>query len=163
MSNEKDKKIALLLEDLGALEGYVNDLFNFSPLPICFISPIGVVLEANPAFEKAFKIKIENIIGESIEEFFEKGEGKKLTRDTLQKKSIEAREISFFPKKKKRVYVQVFSKIRKDEKGRVVGYFLSLFDITKIKEAEEKLKEARDTLEIRVRAVSYTHLTLPTN
>lgn len=58
---QKDKKIALLLEDLLILEVYIYDLFNFSPLPICFVSPIGVVLEANPAFERTFKLKIDEV------------------------------------------------------------------------------------------------------
>ncbi len=49
---DRDKKITLLLADLASLEDYINDFFNFSPLAICFVSPLGVILEVNPAFEK---------------------------------------------------------------------------------------------------------------
>ena len=65
---KKDKnkeKISLLLEDLELLQSYVRDLFSFSPIPICFVGPAGIVLEANPALEKLVDYKIGEIVGGS--------------------------------------------------------------------------------------------------
>ena len=69
---EEEKKASLLADDLASLENYIHDLFSFSPLPICFVSPIGVMLEINPAFEKIPGLKSYELIGEPIEVLFEK-------------------------------------------------------------------------------------------
>ncbi len=70
-TNDK-KKISGLLEDLSLLENYARELFSFSPMPLCFVSPLGVILEANPAFEEISGYSIYEIIGEPIEDFFDK-------------------------------------------------------------------------------------------
>jgi len=144
--DEKDKKTALLLEDLAALEGYIHDLFTFSPLPICFASPLGVILEANPAFEKISNFSINEIVGEPIERVFEKEAVQKLTTDTLEKGIIEGREMMFIPKETESFNVQVFTRARKDEKGKAVGFFLGVFDLTTIKKAEKELKKTQTAL-----------------
>jgi len=145
-NKKEDEKISLLLEDLSTLEGYVHDLFSFSPLPICFVSPIGVILEANPAFEKISNFRADEIIGEPIERLFQKDQIKELTRDTLERGFVEGKEMTFFPKEKGKAVVQAFTRTRRDEKGKAVGYFLGLFDLTKIKKTEEELKKAQVAL-----------------
>lgn len=139
----EQKKLSLLADDLASLENYIHDLFNFSPLPICFISPIGVVLEVNPAFENISGFKSHEIIGEAIEKVFEKKEIDKLTNETLGQGLILAREMVLSPKKKKKIFIQVFTKARKDEKGEIVGYFLGIFNLTEIKKKENELKRAQ--------------------
>lgn len=143
---EENSQISLLLEDLTALEDYIHDLFVFSPLPISFISPIGVILEANPAFERFSQYPMEEIIGEPAEKIFKKEEIENLVKETLQKESVEGREMKFFVKEGAEKNVQVFTKIRKDEKGEAVGYFLSVFDLTEIKKTEKSLRQAQTAL-----------------
>jgi len=139
----EEKKLSLLTDDLASLENYIHDLFSFSPLPICFISPIGVILEVNPAFENISGFKSYEIIGESIEKIFKKDEAESLTKNTLEKKIIEEKEMTFSPKGKEKIFIQAFTRVRKDEKGEAVGYFLGLFDLTKIKGTENELREAQ--------------------
>ena len=139
LQEEQEKKISLLLEDLASLESYINDLFIFSPLPICFVSPLGVILEANPAFMKISNFEFGEIVGEAIDVLFEKEKVKKLTQETLKKDFIRGREMVFFPRDKKTLIVHVFTKTRKDENKRAVGYFLGLFDLTKIKKTEQPI------------------------
>ena len=145
-SKEKEEKIALLLDDLTALEEYIHDLFNFSPLPICFISSLGVILEVNPALEKASGFKMDEIVGERLEKIFKKEEIGPLARETIREGFIDGKELRFFPKGGEAVTVQVFTRTRKDEKGEVVGYFLSLFDLTGIKKTEAELKRIQIAL-----------------
>ncbi|MBL7156314.1 MAG: PAS domain-containing protein [Candidatus Pacebacteria bacterium] len=142
----KDKKIELLLDDLSSLESYIRDLFVFSPLPICFISPLGVILEANPAFAKISNFDFENIIGETVETFFKKQEIEKLTQDTLKTGFVKGREMQLFLKNKENLVVHVFSKARKNEQGKRVGYFLGIFDLTKIKKTEVQIKKTQTAL-----------------
>jgi len=141
-----DKKIPLLLEDLASLEAYIHDLFTFSPLPICFISPLGVILESNPSFERISKFSFDEIIGESVEKLFEKEAIEELATDTSKKGGVEGREMTFFPKEKEPITVQAFTRTRKDEKGKSVGYFLGVFDLAEIKKTESELKEAQTAL-----------------
>ena len=147
MTVEEDKiKASLLADDLASLENYIHDLFNFSPLPICFVSPIGVLLEINPSFENISKLKAYELIGEPVEKLFEKKEIEGLTKETLEKGFVGGKEMKFFPKKEETMIVQVFTRVRKDEKGDVVGYFLGLFDLTHIKKAERDITKSQTAL-----------------
>ncbi len=146
VKDEETRKASLLADDLVSLENYIHDLFNFSPLPICFVSPIGVMLEVNPSFEALSNLKSYELIGEPIEKLFEKSKIQEMTKETLEKGFVKGREISFSSGKEKKIPVQVFTRVRKDEKGDVVGYFLGFFDLSKIKEGEEELKKSQIAL-----------------
>ena len=143
---EKDKKISLLLGDLSSLEEYINDLFIFAPLPICFVSLRGLIFEANPAFEKISNSSLTDTIGIPISGFFKEGEAEKLQKETLKKGAVEGKETEFLPKGKEEISVQVFTQARKDEEGRIVGYFLSLFNLTEIKKKEESVRQTQRAL-----------------
>ncbi len=145
--NEEDRvKSSLLADDLASLENYIHDLFNFSPLPICFVSPIGVLLEVNPAFESISKMKSYELIGEPIEKLFNKEKIEDLAKETLEKGSVKGKEMEFFTQQEGNIITQVFTRVRKDEKEDVVGYFLGLFDLTKIKDVEKELKKSQVAL-----------------
>jgi len=139
----EEKKMELLADDLTSLENYIHDLFSFSPLPICFISPIGVILEINPAFEKISNFKIYEAIGEPLEKIFPRKEAEELLKETLEQETVEGKEILFSPKGKEKIFVQAFTRVRKDEKGEVVGFFMGIFDLTHIKKTEHELKDAQ--------------------
>jgi len=159
-ATEEGKKISLLLDDLISLEGYVHDLFSFSPLPICFVSPANVILEVNPAFEKIANFRFEEIVGESITKIFEEGKITRLSEDILKEDAISGREMRIFPKEGKPLSVQAFAKARKNEKGMIIGFFLGVFDLTEINKTQDELKRSQvallnileDTDEARQRA-----------
>lgn len=150
--DEKDKKISLLLEDLSSLEDYIHDLFNFSPLPLCFISPLGVILETNPSFERVSNFSFDEIVGEAIERIFEEERIEKLIKETFKKGFVEGQEMVLFTKDKREVPVSVFSRTRTDKKGKIVGCFLGVFNLTEVKKIQDELKQASAVLEIRVEA-----------
>ena len=150
--DEKDKKISLLLEDLSSLEDYIHDLFSFSPLPLCFISPLGVILEANPSFERISNFSFDEIVGEAIEKIFEKEKIEKLIKETFKKKFVEGQEMVLFTKDKREVPVSVFSRTRMDKEGKIVGCFLGVFNLTEVKKIQDELEQASAVLEIKVEA-----------
>lgn len=160
MPKTVDRQYNLLLDDLASLEEYVHDLFSFSPLPICFVSPIGVVLEMNPALEKMTGWGTDEIVGEPLEKFFAKEEVAPLVQDTLRAGFVEGRELKLMTKSNSTILVRISSRLRRDEKGETVGYFLSFFDLTDIKKTEGELKRIQvallnileDTEEARQRA-----------
>ncbi|MDP2930757.1 MAG: ATP-binding protein [bacterium] len=146
MSSKEKNQISLLLDDLATLEEYIHDLFNFSPLPVCFVSPIGVILEVNPAFVKTSGYSLEKIVGEPLEKVFKKEEIELITKETLEKKLIEGRELTFSPQEGEPITVQVFTNVRNDDKGETVGYFLSFFDLREIKKSESDLRMVQTAL-----------------
>lgn len=143
---DSTQKISTLLEDLLLLERYIKDLFTFFPLPVCFVSPLGVIFEVNPAFEKAIGYTSYEIVGKPIESFFEKEKMEAMTKEILAGGSIEAREISFFAKEGKKIDVSIFGQTRKNEQGEVTGFFLGFFDLTKIKKTEGDLQNTQIAL-----------------
>jgi len=146
MSAQESKKISLLLEDLSSLENYIHDFFSFSPIPICFISPLGVILEANPAFLKISGFDSEGVIGKPIENFFENREIEKVTQKTLDKDAVTGREMKFLLEGGSSLICHVFTKARKDEKNKSVGYFLGLFDLTETRKREGELRQTQSAL-----------------
>jgi len=142
----KKEKISILLEDLASLESYARDLFGFFPNPVLLVSSSGIILEANPAFEKITGHKTEEIVGRPIEDFFEKEKMATLVEKSLSKGHIGGEEINLFDKNKNALPVSVSTMLRKNESGEVVGFFLGLFDLTNSKKAEENLRNAQAAL-----------------
>jgi len=145
-SEEENKENISLLEDLSSLESYARELFSFSPLPICFASPIGVILEINPAFERLSGFGAYEIIGEPIENFFRKDDVADFSKETLEKGFVKERELHFNTKEKGEILVSAFSQIRKVKEGETIGYFISFFDLTEVKKSEVELKNSQTAL-----------------
>lgn len=144
--NSKEKRISALLEDLSLLEDYIREFFAFSPLPLCSVSPIGVILEVNPTFEKISGYKIYELVGKPIENLFEKEKVEELSKETLEKGSVKGKELLLLPKDKEETIVSAFSQVRKNPEGEVIGYFIALFDLTDIKRTENELKDTQSAI-----------------
>jgi PAS domain S-box-containing protein len=110
---EENQKLSLLVDDISLLQDYVEDLFNFLPIPICFISPRGVILEANLALKEASGYKTEEIIGKSIEEIFKKEEIEKLLKEASEKELVREKETVFIAREGKEIPVSLSIKLRK--------------------------------------------------
>jgi PAS domain S-box-containing protein len=147
VAEKEQEKISILLEDLASLESYARDLLNFLPLPVCLVSSIGIILEANPALEKISGYKIEEAIGKPIEDIFVKEEIEEVSKATLEKGFIKGKEINLLTKDKRKIPVSVSTLLRKSEEGEIIGYFLALFDLTDIKRAEAEIKRRIEELE----------------
>ena len=139
IEKNKEEKISTLIEDLTSLENYARDLLYFLPLPICLVSPMEIILEANTALEKISGYKIEEIIGKPVEDFFAKEEIEKLLKETREKSFTERKEINIFTKNKREIMVSASTMLRKSE-GEIIGYFLGFFDLTEIKKKEKELQ-----------------------
>lgn len=144
--NKEEDKISILLEDLTSLESYAKDLFSFLPLPVCLVSSIGIILEVNPALEKISGYRIEEIIGKSAEDIFIKEEIEAISKETIERGSVLAKETSIFTKEKRKVPVNASTILRKSEEGEIIGYFIGLFDLTDVKKKEKELKDAQVAL-----------------
>ncbi len=152
VKDSNNKKISSLLEDLSLLESYAKELFSFTPIPIFFASPNGVILEVNPSLEKIMDKKDHEIIGEGVEKIFNEKEINEILKETLKKGFVRNKEISIINKEGQKILVSVFSQNRKNKEGNNIGCFFALIDLTEIKKKEEALKESEQVLEVRVAA-----------
>ena len=143
--NQEDK-VSILLEDLSSLESYARDLFSFLPLPVCLISSVGIILDANPAFEEVSGYKLEEVIGNSAENIFDKEGIEKLSKETLEKGVVRGKEIKLFNKEKKEIPGSAATTVRKTEEEEVVGYFLGFFELSDVKKREKDLKDTQVAL-----------------
>ncbi len=145
-----DGKIKTLTEDISLLETYIQDLFSFTPLPLCFVNPKGMVLEVNPAFVKATGYDEYDVVGENLTLFMEEKNAKEILEKTIKEGLVE-REKTKIKKKDERVLpVTVFAKSRKIKGEGVNGAFLSFFDLTEVEEKEKKVKESNEKLREKV-------------
>jgi PAS domain S-box-containing protein len=150
--DNSEEKTETLLEDLLLLESYAQELFSFTPLPLFFSSPRGVILEANPSLEKITGKNVYEIVGEGLETIFKEKEINKILKETIKKGFVENKELSVLTKDKKEILVSIFSQARKSKNGKTIGCFFGLFDLTEIKKKEEQLEESKKVLEVRVTA-----------
>lgn len=152
MVDEKEKN-KTLTEDILLLENYIQDLFAFSPLPLCFINPKGVILEVNPAFIKATGQDEYDVVGETLGIILDSDFAKRIVKDVIEKEVIEKRETKLKTKSGEDIPVVIFAKTRKIKGGSVNGAFFTFFDLTEIKKKEEEVRASRAELEERIEAM----------
>jgi PAS domain S-box-containing protein len=150
MVDEK-QKIETLLQDMQSLEGYIKDLFSFTPTPLCFVSPIGVILEVNPAFSKVVGCEENESIGDNLSIFVDENYLKGFLERAINGEVINGEETVIKNKKEEEVPVLIFAKARKTEDQEMVnGVFISFFDLTEIKKKEEEAEKSKKKLEEKV-------------
>lgn len=128
------------------LESSIRDVFNFLPNPIFFVSSAGTILDVNPAFEKISGYESKEIIDKKIEEIIDKKEAEKLFKKTINEGFIKAKETLLINKENETVPVSVSVLPRKNDEGKVIGFFFGLFELTEIKKAEKDLKDTQAAL-----------------
>lgn len=139
------------MEDINLLERYLHELTTFFPLPLCFVSPLGVVLEVNPMFEEVFGYSPRELIGEPLSSIMPKEDAERVVKETLSRESIKGEECVFSAKGDKKISASLFTKLRRDESKQALGFFLSLFDLSEIKKAEREIQEKMRELAERTR------------
>jgi PAS domain S-box-containing protein len=146
----QEQKIETLLEDMKMLESYTEDLFSFTPLPLCFINPAGMVLEVNPAFENMTGYSQNESIGEKLSLFVNEEYLKSFLKKLIEKESINGEEILIKNKQKEELPVFIFAKVRKAEDGEINRIFISFFDLTEIKKKEAQVQQSKKELEEKI-------------
>ena len=145
MVNEEEK-IKTLTEDISLLETYIQDLFSFTPLPLCFVNPKGMVLEVNPAFAKVTGYDEYDVVGENLTLFMEEKDAKEILEKAIKEGVVEKQKTEIKIKGEDSLAVTVFAKSRKIKGEGVNGAFFSFFDLTEIEEKEKKVKESNEKL-----------------
>jgi PAS domain S-box-containing protein/putative nucleotidyltransferase with HDIG domain len=137
---EKKKYSVRVEKDLFALEDYINDVWQFLPIPVAYLNPLGVILDISHSLEKLLGFKKEELVGGTLINIFTERETLRRIQDlTLQKSGVNNHECVIRNKAGERIPVNVSTLIRKDESGDVIGYFVALVDISQRVSAQQAL------------------------
>jgi PAS domain S-box-containing protein len=135
----------LLMEDLSDLEGYIDDLWLFLPIPVCFVNSAFNILNASKTLEDITNYRGIEIVGESLKKILKNSQ--ELFQVLDQKGIVSSKEVALLTKEGKEILVNVSAKARKDDEGDILGYFFSFIDLTDIKEKEAELRKKIKELE----------------
>ncbi len=135
---------------LSELENYLSDLWEFIPLPLCYVNPLGVVLEVNHRFEALANGKHRDLVGSELRDVL----GEAPRADEVQRRMLAGEQLIkgvAIPGEDGRRIVNISAGTRKDETGAVTGHYLAFTDITETKELqrdlERKVAERTDEME----------------
>jgi PAS domain S-box-containing protein/putative nucleotidyltransferase with HDIG domain len=127
-------------KDLFALEDYINDIWQFLPIPVAYLNPLGVILDVSHSLEILLGFKKEEMVGGTLIGLFIEHETlKQIQSLTLKKSGVSNHECVIKNKAGERIPVNVSTLIRKDEAGDVIGYFVALVDISQRVSAQQAL------------------------
>jgi PAS domain S-box-containing protein/putative nucleotidyltransferase with HDIG domain len=138
--NEKKKNPEKVEKDVFALEDYINDIWQFLPIPVVYLNPLGVILDVSRSLETLLGFKKEELVGGTLIGLFTERETlKQIQNLTLKKSGVSNHECVLKNKAGERIPVNVSTLIRKDETGEVIGYFVALVDISQRVSAQQAL------------------------
>ena len=136
---KEEDKIKSAEQDVFELESYINDIWQFLPIPIAYLNPLGIILDIDQIVPELLGYSKEEILGKRLIDFSQNKERlKEIEKETIKKGFVKNQEASLINKEGKEITVNISTLIRKDENGEIIGFFISLFDITERKRAEEE-------------------------
>jgi len=164
MKTKDTQKIIIqqLSEDLEDLESYTKDLWQFLPLPTCYINPFHVILDANLAAEEFLGWSLSELVGERIEKLFVvKNQVQEIYKKVLKTEEIVNQEGKVLTKKNQEKIVNISASARRRNKNYMIGYYLAFTDISELKkfqvELERKVEERTKELKKRVEELEKFH------
>jgi len=126
--------------DLFALENYINDIWQFLPIPVAYLNPMGIILDVSHSFEQLIHFKKEELIGGTLVGLFTEHQMmEQIQQLTMKKNRLSNHACVIRNKIGERIPVNVSTLTRRDETGDIVGYFVALVDISQRVSAEQAL------------------------
>jgi PAS domain S-box-containing protein len=131
--------------DLLELEKYIHDIRKFLPVPVCQISPRGVILDSDKAFEELLHYPKNELIGTLLSSHFvQKEEFEYVHETTLAKGGVKNHRLALKSREGETIMVNASTLVRKDEGGRHIGYFASFVDVTEQEKSDTALRESEE-------------------
>jgi PAS domain S-box-containing protein len=135
-------------KELYELEKYINDIWQFLPIPIVYVSSRGTVLDTDTSLENLLEYPKEELIGRGLSDFcFPTQEILSVQQQTLEGKSVNNRECILKNKSGREIPVLLSTLTRRDEEGNAIGFFAAFFDITEVRRTQKQLDEKVKELE----------------
>jgi len=144
------QELEILKEDFEDLKQYLDELKEILPVAICTLSSFWVIADVNRAAADLTGYKPLEIIGQPIDFIFQEKEKLEEIKEKAEKGTeIVSEETLLTPKNKKEIPVSISIVSRKDQAENLIGYFLSITDITETKKYQKQLEERAKELKER--------------
>ncbi|MEO0226090.1 MAG: HD domain-containing phosphohydrolase [candidate division WOR-3 bacterium] len=137
-------RIRQLESDIFDLECYINDIWEFLPVSIFSLNPQGVIIDVNRSAEELFGYSRDEIVGKHLDAIFPGQIDEGILRTILSLKPVKNQELNLKDRSGKNLLVNINTFPRVYEPEKVIGYFMAIFDITELKEAEKLLTESEE-------------------
>jgi len=139
-SSKKKDNYPGLEKDLFALEDYINDIWQFLPIPVAYLNPLGIIMDVSRSFEELLRFKKEELIGGTLVGLFtEQEKMRQIQHLTLEKNRVSNQECVIKNRAGEKVPVNVSTLIRRGQGGEAIGYFVALVDISRRISAQRAL------------------------
>jgi len=125
-------------------------LFNFLPSAICVVDPAGIIVTTNQIFQNLTTYNPSEVIGQKLGAIFT--DNKKINNLLVaagKKGMAVARNLDLISQKKEKISVDIFILARKDKNGNILGYFLSISNVSEI---VSEIKTIKKELQIKIGA-----------
>ncbi|MFA6169764.1 MAG: PAS domain-containing protein [Candidatus Margulisiibacteriota bacterium] len=143
--SDSEKQMNVSEKELLQISDYLEDIWRFLPIPIVHVSPVGVITDAGRETSDFLGYPKDEIIGRRFVDFIgSEAEANGIMNEVLSNGQVKNREIKIRKKSGEMPPVIVNGLLRKDAEGKIVGFFVSLVDVTESKKAEEKLLKAEE-------------------
>ena len=147
------EELEILKEDFDDLKKYLDELREVLPVAICTLTSFWVIVDVNKTAVTLTGYKPLEIIGQPIDFIFgEKKILEKIKKEAERGREIINKETTLTAQDQKTIPVNISLVGRQDREGNLIGYFLTIADITKTKKYQKELEEAKNILEVKVAA-----------
>ncbi len=159
------EELEITKEDLNDVSAYLEDFLTFLPIAACDVSPMGIIIHINKAFEQLCEFNSLEITGEHLSDIFlEKTKIEEILNLIKERRIIKNQEFTLVTKNKKEVIVNTFFSARKDKEDNLTGCFLGMIDIDNLKklqyEMEAKVEERTKELSAKVEEIEKSRTAL---
>lgn len=135
-------------QEILELEDYIQDFWEFLPTAIAYVNPVGIIVDTDLALAQLLELPREDIIGTRLQDYSPQKETiAQIEKETIEKDFVKEREILITSKQGREIPVNFSTSIRKDAEGNVVGYFVSLNDLSVTKKIQDQLQSKLQELE----------------
>ena len=141
IDKDPEKELETLTEEFESLSEYIQDLWQFLPLPIFNVNPEGVILDTNEAFAALSGYSVADAIGRQLKDFLPTETSKQIIGQALTQKTQAGLETFLLTKRQEKIEVAIYTSVRKDKAQNVLGFFMALIDIRANKKFQEELEK----------------------
>ncbi len=140
--NPEKELLQTLEQDLKELESYIQDFWRFLPVPICYVNPVHNILDADQSLVRLSGYTSTDLIGSDLGMLFKDENTVHSFKEKINEKGVVISErLIFFTKDKKEIPVEISGMARKNEEGEMIGYFISIIDVSESVNFQKKLEE----------------------
>ena len=68
--NMSRRELSISERELAEMEEYISTIWSFVPIPIAFITPLGIIIDANKAMEELLQLPRSQIVAKSVFDYF---------------------------------------------------------------------------------------------